>query len=113
MSMSYNHFNEVRRGTRPAFSGHAPISSLSPEFSGDSTMNSSRYRLFAIVCALALVSTMRTAQGQGRGQSRPEPGTLIIRNVMFDSVRIEVRIGPSNNCEMNPMVGVRKLRKGR
>jgi len=76
-------------------------------------MNTSRHRLFAIISALALVSTMRTAQGQGRGQSRPEPGTLIIRNVMFDSVRVEVRIGPSNNCEMNPMVGVRKLRKGR
>ena len=76
-------------------------------------MISSRGRLVGIIGALALMSNAQPAEGQGRGQSRPEPGTLIIRNVAFDSVRIEVRIGASNNCEMNPMVGVRKLRKGR
>ena len=70
-----------------------------------------RSRLFVGATALAMLCVVQPSHAQGRG--RPEPGTLIIRNIMFDSVRIELRIGPSNNCEMNPLVGVRKLRKGR
>ena len=60
---------------------------------------------------LTVATTVERSVAQG--PPRREPGTLVIRNVMFDSVRIEIRIGPSSDCEMNPQVGVRKLRKGR
>ena len=61
---------------------------------------------------MILLGSPIIAQGPGR-PAAPEPGTLVIRNIMWESVRIEVRIGPSANCEMNPLVGVRSLRKGR
>jgi len=40
------------------------------------------------------------------------PGTLEIRNNGPESVRVEVRVGPSQNCEENPSQGVRGLRRG-
>jgi hypothetical protein len=40
-------------------------------------------------------------------------GPLIIRNVAWDSVRVEVRVGTASDCEQNMLVGVRTLRRGR
>jgi hypothetical protein len=76
----------------------------------------SRVPLHLSVCAaitlLANAAPLSRSAAQGPPPRR-DPGTLVIRNVMFDSVRVEIRIGPSDTCEMNPQVGVRKLRKGR
>jgi hypothetical protein len=47
-------------------------------------------------------------QGQGKKQ-----GQLVLRNVAWESVRIDVRIGKASNCEMNSPVGEKALRKGR
>jgi hypothetical protein len=38
-------------------------------------------------------------------------GTLVLRNVQWDSVRVEARLGPAADCEANPVVGVRTLRR--
>ena len=70
--------------------------------------------ILVVIAVAAALCKPSTAEAQGRGAPPPpERGTMIIKNVMFDSVRIELRIGSSSNCEMNPLVAVRSLRKGR
>jgi hypothetical protein len=48
-----------------------------------------------------------------RGPVAPAPGRLEIKNVTWNQVRIEVRVGGSTNCEQNPVVATKVLRKGR
>lgn len=40
-------------------------------------------------------------------------GTLVLRNVRWDRVRIDARLGSSADCGANPSVGVRTLRRDR
>lgn len=47
---------------------------------------------------------------QGRGASL---GRLEIRNSQWDLVRVEVRAGSAKNCDLNSLVGMRKLARGR
>jgi hypothetical protein len=38
-------------------------------------------------------------------------GALILKNTAFDSVRVEVRVGPSNDCASNALAGVIQLQR--
>ena len=103
-------------GTYGTWRAHtaSKLSLVLPKHSPRSVMTHStsrpKFRLFAATCALALVLVHPASAQRG---PRPEPGALMIKNVVFDSVRIEIRVGPSTNCETNSLVGVRTLRRGR
>ena len=59
--------------------------------------------------ALAAVATvLGPAQA---GQSTSLPGTLELRNRRWEQVRVEVRVGPSKNCEENDPQGPAVLRR--
>jgi hypothetical protein len=53
-------------------------------------------------------ATVPHAGAQAQGQGR-----LILRNITWESVRVDVRIGKDTNCEMNASAGERVLRRGR
>jgi hypothetical protein len=77
----------------------------------------------ALPLALLLLGAARTplaarvvdfASGPPQGgQQRIAPGKLVIRNIAWDSVRVEVRVGGAQDCELNPSLGVHQLRRGR
>jgi hypothetical protein len=67
-------------------------------------------RPVALCAALLLAAPL---PGQQRDPQSANQGRLIIRNIAWDVVRIEVRIGRSTDCEQNPAVGVRALKRGR
>ncbi|MGH7645490.1 MAG: hypothetical protein ACREMR_07875 [Gemmatimonadales bacterium] len=43
----------------------------------------------------------------------PEKGILHLQNARWDRVRVEVRIGPSADCEANPTFRTYNVRRGR
>lgn len=65
--------------------------------------------LVAVNLALAAVAAVfGPAQA---GQSTSLPGTLELRNRRWERVRVEVRIGPSKNCDENDLQGPAVLRR--
>lgn len=59
-----------------------------------------------LVTVMMLGSLGGTLAGQTTG------GTLVLHNAQWDSVRVEARLGLSPECEANPVVAVRTLRRG-
>lgn len=52
-----------------------------------------------------------------RVMGRPSPGVaksgiLVLRNTNWDSVRVEIRLGPSSQCAGYPSQGVKSLKRG-
>lgn len=69
----------------------------------------------AILTASAAASPVVAERGRGTSPRvvQQAGGRLVLRNLAWDSVRVEVRVGNSANCEMNAMAGERILRRGR
>jgi hypothetical protein len=50
--------------------------------------------------------------GSPAGEAR-EPSRLVLRNTRFDSVRVELRAGPAEDCENSRVLAVRSVPRGR
>lgn len=73
----------------------------------------SRHVLWASLAAAALLAIGSEGQAQ---TTRPDPeNKAVVRvvNQRWDSVRVEMRIGPSATCEQNDLAGVATLRRGK
>jgi len=78
----------------------------------------------ALALALLLISALPAArpalaQGATPGAAGGGPaawaahaGRVVLRNARFDSVRVEVRAGPSSDCGQNVLIGVASLPRG-
>lgn len=57
------------------------------------------------------------AQSYGVGQTirtlQNRPGRLVLSNVVWDSVRVEVRVGGFQECDRNPLLKIKSLVRGR
>lgn len=71
----------------------------------------SRVGILATAMTLIGVHTIR-AQAASSQPSASSRGVIAVVNATRDSVRVEVRIGPSTTCEANPALPVRRLRRG-
>lgn len=70
----------------------------------------------SVFCTSAAFTAATTATGptvHDSARLAAERGRLIIRNVAWDSVRVEVRIGGATDCESNSLVGVHAIQRGR
>ena len=70
----------------------------------------------SLTCTSAAFAARTTESGRIVHESAPssaERGKLVIRNVAWDSVRVEVRIGGATDCELNSLVGVHSILRGR
>jgi hypothetical protein len=71
--------------------------------------------LLAFIVAGVPASTHASAAPAG-APTTPQAarkGRVIIRNLGFDSIRIEVRAGPFRDCERNTLVGMKVLKRQR
>ena len=59
---------------------------------------------------LFVVLTLLTSSSNG-GTQNATPA-LILRNVRWETVQVEARLGPATDCAANPSVGTRTLRRG-
>lgn len=78
-----------------------------------------------VIVQLGIISTARRAEatnltrsvtddlGPSLSMSQNRPGRVVLRNVLWDSVRVEVRVGESLDCDRNALVGVKTLLRGR
>jgi hypothetical protein len=77
----------------------------------------SRSPMSSEVVAAARVNDRRPVVVASTGSNKLNPlseqGQILIRNRAWDSVRVEMRAGPSEDCEANPLVAVRTLKRGR
>ncbi|MGH2607478.1 MAG: hypothetical protein ACRDHF_00190 [Tepidiformaceae bacterium] len=61
-------------------------------------------------CCLALLLVLAPVAA---AQAPPEKGILHLQNARWDRVRVEVRIGPSADCEANATFRTYTVRRGR
>lgn len=62
--------------------------------------------LVALLAILLSALTPQSAEAQ-----RAASGILVLSNTQWDSVRVEIRVGPSTDCSTNPPHVVRTLRR--
>ncbi len=60
----------------------------------------------ALLAILLSALTPRSAEAQAVAN-----GILVLSNTQWDSVRVELRVGPSTDCATNPPLVVRTLRR--
>ena len=60
----------------------------------------------ALLAILLSSLTPRSADAQEAAN-----GILVLSNARWDSVRVEIRVGPSADCSLNPPLDVRTLRR--
>lgn len=63
--------------------------------------------------ATNLARTVTDDLGPSLSLPQNRPGRVVLRNVLWDSVRVEVRVGGSLDCDRNVLVGVKSLARGR
>jgi hypothetical protein len=66
---------------------------------------------FTSCCLLALIADTPHVLGALRPPTRLS-GVLALRNTTWDSVRVELRLGPSTQCDVYPSLAVRTLKRG-
>ncbi|MGH7718948.1 MAG: hypothetical protein ACREON_08930 [Gemmatimonadaceae bacterium] len=81
----------------------------------------------ARIAGLTVLALVIASAGPGYGQAQASPpsstagpsatppvpaGRVVLRNARFDSVRVEVRAGPSSDCGQNVRIGVATLPRG-
>ncbi len=67
--------------------------------------------MLARCCCLALVLLLSLPVAAA--QAPPEKGILHLQNARWDRIRVEVRFGPSVDCEANPPFRTYNVRRGR
>ena len=60
-----------------------------------------------------IVVTTPAVEARRERRSPRERGQVLVRNRAWDSVRVEMRAGPSEECDENALVAVRTLKRGR
>jgi len=69
--------------------------------------------LFASLLCFLLPSALAAPRVMGRPTPGvPMSGILVLRNTTWDSVRVEIRLGPSSQCAVSPSQGVKSLKRG-
>jgi hypothetical protein len=73
-----------------------------------------RIRALSFIGAITMVGSAATIT-RGRAAAAIAPplsGQLNLHNNTWDAVQVEVRIGSTQNCDANDVLGVRTLRRG-
>jgi hypothetical protein len=76
------------------------------------------YYLLAMLLSVTLAHASAHAQGQPRptNPNRPapkKPGRLLLRNTLYDSIRVEVRAGTATDCAQNVLLGSFWIKRAR
>jgi len=69
--------------------------------------------VFGAALACALVSSGAGAQSGVQGAQPLARAQVVLRNALWDSVRVELRAGPAAACDENPVLAVRTVGRGR
>jgi len=70
-----------------------------------------RRSFLVLLSSLALVILVSSLTPTRVEAQRTAEGILVLSNTRWDSVRVEVRVGPSTDCSANPPHVVRTLRR--